>query len=248
LSASRRQGGAEPNVLFSREESTMLISDWMNREVIFVEPDVSMMKVSKIMKEKRIRRLPVVDAGKKLLGIVTDRDIKEASPSKATTLDIHELYYLLSEIKVKDIMTKKPFTVMPDNTIERAALIMMEKRVGGLPVVDPQDKVVGIITESDIFKVLIAITGAHFGGVLLAFKLPNTEGSLKDVLEVLRREQTRIISILTSYGQKEEEGYRQVYVRIHDLDKNALDALLDKLKNQFNILYWVRENLHPMQK
>ncbi|SDB04177.1 acetoin utilization protein AcuB [Desulfonatronum thiosulfatophilum] len=222
----------------------MLISDWMTRDVISVEQDVSMMKVSKIMKEKRIRRLPVVDAGNKLLGIVTDRDIKEASPSKATTLDIHELYYLLSEIKVKDIMTKKPFTVLPNDTIERAALVMMEKRVGGLPVVDEQGKVAGIITESDVFKVLIAITGAQFGGVLLAFKLPNTEGSLKEVLEVLRQEQTRIISILTSYGQQEEEGYRQVYVRIQDLEKNVLDALMEKLKGRFNVLYWVRENLH----
>ena len=225
----------------------MLISDWMTREVISVEPDVSMMKVSKIMKEKHIRRLPVIDAGKKLLGIVTDRDIKEASPSKATTLDIHELYYLLSEIKVKDIMTKKPFTVLPEDTIERAALVMMEKRVGGLPVVDAQGKIVGIITESDIFKVLIGITGAHFGGVLLAFKLPNTEGSLKEVLEALRQEQARIISILTSYGQQEEEGYRQVYVRIQDLEKNVLDALLEKLKKQFNLLYWARENLHPVK-
>ncbi len=225
----------------------MLISDWMTREVVSVEPDVSMMKVSKIMKEKRIRRLPVVDSGNKLLGIVTDRDIKEASPSKATTLDIHELYYLLSEIKVKDIMTKKPFSVMPDHTIERAALIMMEKRVGGLPVVDEQEHVVGIITESDVFKVLIAITGAQFGGVLLTFKLPNTEGSLKAVLEVLRNEQARIISILTSYGQQEEEGYRQVYVRIQDLEKNTLDALIDKLKGEFDLLYWVRDNLHPVK-
>ncbi|TVQ95929.1 MAG: CBS domain-containing protein [Desulfovibrionales bacterium] len=225
----------------------MLISDWMTSEVISVEPDISMMKVSKIMKEKRIRRIPVVDGGKKLVGIVTDRDIKEASPSKATTLDIHELYYLLSEIKVKDIMTKKPFTVLPEETIERAALVMMEKRVGGLPVVDAQGAVVGIITESDIFKVLIAITGAHFGGVLLAFKLPNTEGSLKEVLEVLREQQARIISILTSYGHQEEEGYRQVYVRIQDVEKDVLDTLLEKLKSHFHLLYWARETLHAVE-
>lgn len=225
----------------------MLISDWMTREVLTVEPDVSMMKVSKIMKEKHIRRLPVVDAGKKLLGIVTDRDIKEASPSKATTLDIHELYYLLSEIKVKDIMTVKPFTVTANNTIEKAALTMMEKRVGGLPVVDDRGVVVGIITESDIFKVLISITGARYGGVQLALKLPNTQGSLKEVLELLRGEQARIISVLTSYGKQQEEGFRQVYVRIQDLEKGALDALIQKLKSSFNLLYWVRENLHTVQ-
>jgi acetoin utilization protein AcuB len=225
----------------------MLISDWMTREVITVEPDVSMMQASKILKEKQIRRLPVVDAGKKLLGIVTDRDIKEASPSKTTTLDIHELYYLLSEIKVRDIMTIKPFTITPNNTIEKAALLMMEKRVGGLPVVNEQGVIVGIITESDIFKVLISITGARYGGVQLALKLPNTPGSLKEVLELLRTEQARIISILTSYGQQQEEGFRQVYVRIQDMDKNALDALIAKMKKQFNLLYWVREGLHQIQ-
>lgn len=224
----------------------MLISDWMTKDVISVESDVSMMKVSKLMKEKHIRRLPVVDAGKKLLGIVTDRDIKEASPSKATTLDIHELYYLLSEIKVKDIMTVKPFTVTADNTIEKAALMMMEKRVGGLPVVDEKGVVVGIITESDIFKVLISITGAKYGGVQLALKLPNTQGSLKEVLELLRAEQARIISILTSYDQQQEEGFRQVYVRIQDREKDALDDLIGKLKDRFNLLYWVRENLHTV--
>lgn len=224
----------------------MLISDWMTRDVITVDSDVSMMKVSKIMKEKHIRRLPVVDSGKKLLGIVTDRDIKEASPSKATTLDIHELYYLLSEIKVKDIMTPNPYTLTANNTIEKAALLMMEKRVGGLPVVDEQGVVVGIITESDIFKVLISITGAKFGGVQLALKLPNTPGSLKEVLELLRAEQARIISILTSYGQNQEEGFRQVYVRIQDMEKGTLNALLEKVKSKFNLLYWVRESLHEV--
>ena len=225
----------------------MLISDWMTKDVVTVEPDVSMMKISKILKEKHIRRLPVVDAGKKLLGIVTDRDIKEASPSKATTLDIHELYYLLSEIKVKDIMTVKPFTVTVNNTIEKAAVLMMEKRVGGLPVVDDQGVVVGIITESDIFKVLISITGARFGGVQLALKLPNTPGSLKEVLELLRAEEVRIISILTSHGRLQEEGFRQVFVRIQDLEKGALDDLIGKLKNRFNLMYWVRENPHQVQ-
>lgn len=225
----------------------MLISDWMTKDVVTVEPDVSMMKISKILKEKHIRRLPVVDAGKKLLGIVTDRDIKEASPSKATTLDIHELYYLLSEIKVKDIMTVKPFTVTPKNSIEKAAVLMMEKRVGGLPVVDDQGVVVGIITESDIFKVLISIIGARLGGVQLALKLPNTPGSLEEVLELLRAKEARIISILTSYGHLQEEGFRQVFVRIRVLEKGALDDLIGKLKNRFNLMYLVRENSHPVQ-
>ena len=89
----------------------MLISDWMTRDVITITPDRSMMKASKLMKDHNINRLPVVNEAGILVGIVTDRDIKEASPSKATTLDMHELYYLLSEIKAKDIMAKPPLTI-----------------------------------------------------------------------------------------------------------------------------------------
>ncbi|MBA4357575.1 MAG: hypothetical protein C0405_07600, partial [Desulfovibrio sp.] len=96
----------------------MLIENWMTKDVVTGAPETSMMKASKIMKEKGISRLPVVDERGVLLGIVSDRDIKEASPSKATTLDMHELYYLLSEIKLKDIMTKKVVTIKRGETVD----------------------------------------------------------------------------------------------------------------------------------
>lgn len=114
----------------------MLIREWMTTAVISAKEDASMLKVSKLMKEHGIKRVPVVDDEMKLIGIVSDRDIKEASPSKATTLDIHELSYLLSELKIKDIMTKEPVSVSPMDTIEQVALIMLEKKLTGLPVVD----------------------------------------------------------------------------------------------------------------
>jgi CBS-domain-containing membrane protein len=137
----------------------MLIENWMTKDVITGTPDMSMMKASKIMKEKSIGRLPVVDDKGVLQGLVSDRDIKEASPSKATTLDMHELYYLLSEIKLKDIMTKKVVTIRTGETVERAAQLMLEHNIGGMPVVDDANKVVGMVTDSDIFKVLVRITG-----------------------------------------------------------------------------------------
>ena len=102
----------------------MLIRDWMTTDVITATPETSMLKVSKMMKEYDIRRVPVVDAQNKVVGIVSDRDVKDASPSKATTLDMHELYYLLSEIKVRDIMTPDPVTVEVRDTVERVALLM----------------------------------------------------------------------------------------------------------------------------
>jgi acetoin utilization protein AcuB len=222
----------------------MLISEWMSRDVITVTPDTSMMKASKILKEKGIRRLPVVDENGKMVGIVTDRDIKEASPSKATTLDVHELYYLLSEIKIKDIMTRNPFCVNENGTVEKAAVVMREKKVEGLPVVDDDDKVVGIITETDIFNVMIDITGVYQGGLQMGFQLPNTPGSLKEVLTDLRAFKARIISILTSYDQGGPDS-RRVYIRIADMDKSEENQLRQSLEEKYDLIFCVRDTVHP---
>lgn len=223
----------------------MLIRDWMTKDVITVQPETSMMKASKLMRENKIRRLPVVDEAGKLVGIVTDRDLKEASPSKATSLDMHELYYLLSEIKVKDIMSRNPLAIKPTETVEKAAVLMMNNHVGGLPVVDDDGALVGVISDSDVFKVLVKITGVSEGGVQLAFLLSNTEGSLKAVLDDLKAFDARVISILTAYSQ-EDEGNRKVFIRIHELDKSALSELVELVSKKYTLLYWVRDTLNPI--
>ncbi|NHZ45579.1 CBS domain-containing protein [Nitratidesulfovibrio liaohensis] len=222
----------------------MLIREWMTQDVITVTPDTSMMKASKILKENRIRRLPVVDAEGRLIGIVSDRDIKEASPSKATTLDMHELYYLLSEIKVKDIMTRDPFTVRADDTVETVALNMIEKRIGGLPVIDDAGKLVGIISDSDVFKVLITITGVRHGGVQFAFELENTPGTLKPIVDTLREHNARIISILTSMDDSSGPT-RRVYIRILPMDRAEENRIIEAVKSRFSLMYWARDNVHP---
>ena len=129
----------------------MLVKDWMSKDPITINDDTSMMKAIHLMKQNRFRRLPVLQQGR-LVGIVSDRDLKEASPSKATTLDVHELYYLLSELQVKDIMTRDPIPVAPDDTVEHAAQLMLENTISGLPVVDEKGAVVGILTQSDVFR------------------------------------------------------------------------------------------------
>ncbi|MBT8764248.1 CBS domain-containing protein [Desulfohalobiaceae bacterium Ax17] len=222
----------------------MLIKDWMTKDVITVTPDTSMMKASKILKDKNIRRLPVVDERGKLVGIVTDRDIKEASPSKATTLDVHELYYLLSEIKVKDIMTPNPYTININDTVEKAAAKMLDKKIEGLPVVDDDQNVVGIITDTDIFKVLVNITGVYLDGVQMGFKLPNEPGSLKKILDDLRAHKARIISILSAYEQP-EPGFRHVYIRIHGMEKAEENKLRAELEQKYDLLFWVRDHFYP---
>lgn len=224
----------------------MLIRDWMTRDVITVAPETSMMQASKLMKEKNIRRLPVVDAKGLLVGIVSDRDVKAASPSKATTLDVHELYYLLDELRIKDIMTRSPLTVKVTDTVERAAILMDERDIGGLPVVDDAGKVVGIITDSDVFRVLISITGARHGGVQLGLRLPNQDGALQAVVDDLRGAGARVLSILTSI-ESVEAGERQVYIRILPLDRAREDALVEMIKSRHALLYWARDQVHHQE-
>lgn len=213
----------------------MLIRDWMTQEVITVEPGVSMMKASRLMKEHNIHRLPVADEDGRLVGIISDRDIKEASPSKVTTLDMHELYYLLSEIKVTDIMSRNPIAMRGDDSVEQAALLMLEKHFGGLPVVDDENKVVGIITDSDVFKVLINITGASSGGLQLAFELGLREGSLREVLAAIREHDTRVISVLTS---QKDDNMRTVYIRVRKMEPEAQQSLIADMQKRFTLLYW----------
>ncbi len=131
------------------------IKEWMSSPVITVKPDTPISEAHQTMKQKGIRRMPVVDKHDKLVGIVTKGDIREASPSDATTLSIWELNYLWAQLKVEKAMTRKVLTVHPDDKIVQAAEIMLEHKVSGLPVVDDNEHLLGIITESDVFRMLL---------------------------------------------------------------------------------------------
>ena len=187
----------------------MLIKDWMAKDPVTMNEDTSMIKAIHIMKERHFRRIPVVAEGK-LVGMVTDRDLKEASPSKATTLDVHELYYLLAELQVQEIMSRNPISVSQDDTVEHAAQIMLEHTISGLPVVDGEDRVVGIITQSDVFRAFMHITGILQGGVQFALRLEDRPGLIKEVVDLLRARGARFVSLLSSYATS-QEGYRDVY-------------------------------------
>jgi CBS domain-containing protein len=141
----------------------LLVRDWMTTKVITVDGRTTLPDAHKLMRTNNIRRLPVVEHGK-LVGIVTRSDIREASPSDATTLSVWELQYLLSKLVVRQIMTKKPITILPDASIKEAARLMAEHKIGGLPVIDGKGQLHGIITESDIFRVLIAWFDEQEGG------------------------------------------------------------------------------------
>lgn len=214
----------------------MLVKEWMTKSVITITADTSMMKASRLMKEKNVRRLPVLDEENRVVGIVSDRDIKDASPSKATTLDMHELYYLLSELKVKDIMTKNPTCAKESDSVEGVALLMQEKRFGGMPVVDADNRIQGILTDSDIFKVLVSITGIRIGGIQVAFELENKPGQIRGILEVLRKNDVGVVSILTAQ-ETVDAPKRVVYIRMKRTTKDQEVAVLTELEKAYTILY-----------
>ena len=217
----------------------MLVKDWMTKDPITITDETSMMKAIHLMKQNRFRRLPVLHKGK-LVGIVSDRDLKEASPSKATTLDVHELYYLLAELQVMDIMTRDPLTVSPDDTVEHAAQLMLENTISGLPVAPDTGDLVGILTQSDVFRAFMDITGILQGGVQFALRLEDRPGLIKEVVDKLRAKGARFLSLLTSTTSS-QEGYRDVYIRVKNLSPEATEAAKQELGGDYEIMYVIRE-------
>ena len=212
----------------------MLVKNWMSKEVITIDVNDSMTHASGLMKENNIRGLPVMKNGE-LVGVVTDRDLKKASASNATTLDIHELLYLIAKIKVEEIMTKDPITIPVDYTVEDAAEILLDNKLSGAPVVNNEGELVGVITQADIFRVLVSLSGVREKGIQLAFLLEDRPGSIKEVSDIIRKYDCRVVSIMSTRAN--QEGYRHVYIRACDCDRNRLEQLKEELKAKTNLLY-----------
>ena len=224
----------------------MLIQDWMAKDVMTVDENTSLMRATRIMKENSIRRLPVVAHGK-LIGIITDRDVKDASPSKTTSLDIHELYYLLSEMKVKDVMTDTPLTLSGKETLEKAALIMLDSRISGLPVVDDNEHLIGLLSETDVLRGFIHMTGIKDNAIQYVFDLPDEPGSVTKVTLILRENNARIISVLSSF-EDAAENMKRVAIRIAAIDEEAEKSLTKQLTDQFQVVYHGRDDLSTLPK
>ena len=158
-------------------------------------------------------------------------------------MDVHELLYLISKIKVKNIMSKNPIAVAPDLTVEETAEILLNNKISGVPVVDEKGKVVGTITQTDLFRVLIALTGVGKRGIQFAFQIADRPGSIKDLADPIRKHGGRMVSILTSYDNV-PDGFRKVYIRMYGLNRDTLPVLKEELAKVAKLLYIVdhREN------
>jgi acetoin utilization protein AcuB len=161
----------------------MFVGDRMSRPVISVSPDMPINDALAMFKTEHIRRAPVIKNGK-LVGIVSEGDLLNAAPSSATTLSVWEIHYLISKVTIKDVMNKKVISVNKDTPIEEAARIMADKKIGGLPVVD-KDNVVGMITETDLFKAFLELMGARDRGIRVTATVEDKPGELARVTKAI---------------------------------------------------------------
>lgn len=220
----------------------MLVRNWMNPTILSIDAKTSMAEAINLMKENKIKTLPVFDR-EALVGVLTDRDLKRASASDATLLEIHELLHLLTRVKVRDIMSRNPITIPENYTVEEAAEILRDHHISGAPVMDAQGRMVGMISQNDLFNALMSLTGVKRRGIHLAFEVEDRPGSIKNLVDIIRRYGGRMASILSTYDRA-PQGTRYVYIRAYQVDRDKMASMLKELQATARLRYLVdhREN------
>ena len=209
----------------------MRIRDIMSTNVVAVSEDTSIHDARKIMKAHKIRRLPVLKKDK-LVGLVTERMLLEASPSPATALSIHELHYLLAKMTVKDIMVRDPFTISPDMPAEDALQLGQERGFGAFPVVE-DGKLVGITTESDIVRIMTKILGVREEGTRIDIRASKDFGNMQSIMEVLDRHKTVLLSLMTL---PPEEGGAEWLIVLRLKSENADQVVKELTSAGFDVV------------
>lgn len=176
-----------------------MVSNVMTRNPLYIHPEMSVPDARAFMKREHIGRLPVLDKDNKLVGIVTERDLINASPSVATTLDMYELSYLLSKLKVEKVMQKKVIAIDENVVVEEAARIMVDNNISALPVMRGE-ALVGIVSDGDLYKVFINLFGARQPGVRLTMYLADKPGELQKIAHAVAEKDGNIISLVICEG------------------------------------------------
>ncbi|HKL57707.1 MAG TPA: CBS domain-containing protein [Sphaerochaeta sp.] len=177
----------------------MIIERRMTRNPVTATPDMSISEASTLMKQEKVHRLPVLDKDKKLVGLLTEKDILYASPSPASSLSIHEMAYLLSKLTVKKLMSKNVVTINKDTTVEEAARMMVDQDLSCLPVLEG-DKLIGIVSKSDMFKILLELFGARHFGIRVSFVVEDKPGTIAKISQALSEQNIDIITFGTFMG------------------------------------------------
>lgn len=204
----------------------MLVGRRMTRNPITARPEDSVTDVRELMRREKVTHLPVLDRQKRLVGILTEKDLVRVSPSPATTLSIWEINSLLSRLKVEQVMTREVVSADPQMPVEDAARIMADKDIGCLPVVET-GRLVGIITESDLFKLFVELFGARQKGLRLTLLIPEKRGELAALTSAISRQGGNIIAVGTFLGEDAESGV--CTMKVEGIARDALTALVEPL-------------------
>jgi acetoin utilization protein AcuB len=205
----------------------MLVKERMTSPAVTVTPDTSFQDALKLMRDHKFRRIPVVDQDGKLIGIVSERDLLHASPSPATSLSVWEVNYLLWKLKVADIMTHHVITISQEAPIEDAANLMVTRKIGGLPVVNGTGKVVGVVTETDIFKAFAEMLGSGEKGLRLTIKVPSGGGTLAKMAQAIYEAGGVIVSVGSL--DKESAKERELIIKVRGVNKDEIVKVLEEL-------------------
>lgn len=203
----------------------MYVYEKMNSNVATVEPSFSVSKAFQIMTDTKHSQLPVIDSKKQLLGLVTEKLLAEVNPSKATSLSVYEINYLLSKTKVSDVMRTGIFKINQNKLIEEAAIIMKENHIGCLPVVDDNNVLVGIVTRVDVFKGIIDLMGIKLNGTRIILKTENKNIKLSQIAELAEKNNIEI----KSFSSLENKGYNEVIIKTSSLKVEAFVKELEAL-------------------
>jgi acetoin utilization protein AcuB len=215
----------------------MLVKDWMSSTVISIEANAPVSEAIDLVQKNTISMLPVVIKGR-LVGVISDTDLKPYASPPGFTISTSRPSLLLSRIKVKDIMSKPAITVPTDYTVEETARVLSTNRISGVVVVDENNQIAGVMSETDVNRVMVHVTGLRMGGIVFGLRLREAPGSIKAIEDIFRSYGGRISSILTS-SERVAKGYRKIHIRIRSLDRRNLPQLKEELETKATLLYVV---------
>lgn len=202
----------------------MLVRDQMTPNPITVAPTTTFDRALQLMRERRVRRFPVLNAQQRVVGIISEKDLLNAAPSPATVLDRFELHTLIAKLPVDKVMSRNVISVQPDTPLEEAARLMADNKIGGLPVIDAQHTLVGVITETDIFRVMVDLLGARSKGLRLTFQIEDQRGVLAKFVGEITRQGGNIVALSVFHGN--DQAHPVIVVKVEGGDEERLVAMI----------------------
>lgn len=210
----------------------MIIERRMTRNPVTATPDMNIQEAKELMKKEKVHRLPVLDSEKKLVGVISEKDILEAAPSPVSTLSAYEMNYLMNKLTVKKLMSRHPVTLDKNATIEEAARLMIDQDLSCLPVLE-DGKLVGIVSKSDLFKILMELFGARHFGTRVEFLVDDRKGVLADITSAISNNGLNIVSYGTFAGNDENTAICTMKIqgakpsRVLDIMKPFVKEIMD---------------------